>query len=161
MGQSGAQRMTVEELDDDAEFLGTHRHALDTKGRLVLPASFRDQLKDGMFMTIGFDNCLTVQTDRQWQRTRARLRQLNTSNPRARKFARLVTSNAERTTLDKQGRITIPPAHRRYARLDKDVTVVGAETRVEIWDTTRWDTYHGGGLDELAELADEFDMNIF
>lgn len=151
----------MEELDNDAEFLGTHHHAMDTKGRLVLPASFRDQLKEGMVMTIGFDNCLTVQTHQQWQRTRATLRSLNTSNPRQRKFARLVTANAEYLEIDKQGRITIPQEHRKYARLTKDVTVVGAETRVEIWDSERWEDYHAGGIADLAELSDEFEINIF
>lgn len=149
------------DLQDDAEFLGTYRHSMDTKGRLVMPAGFRELLKEGLVMTIGFDNCLVVQTNEQWQRTRETLRTLNTSNPRQRKFARMVTSHAEQTPLDKQGRITIPQLHRSYARLTKDIAVVGAETRVEIWDSERWDDYQQDGLADLAELSDEFDINIF
>ena len=151
----------MEEQDDSAEFLGTHHHAMDTKGRLVLPATFRELLKEGMVMTIGYDNCLTLQTPSQWKKTLTTLRSLKTSNPRERLFTRLVASNAEPQTLDKQGRISIPQDLREYARLDKDVAVVGAVTRVEIWDAVRWDEYEGGGLSNLAELSAEFDINIF
>ena len=116
----------MEEQDDSAEFLGTHHHAMDTKGRLVLPATFRELLKEGMVMTIGYDNCLTLQTTSEWKKTLTTLRSLKTSNPRERLFTRLVASNAEPQTLDKQGRISIPQDLREYARLDKDVAVVGA-----------------------------------
>lgn len=151
----------MEEQGTAAEFLGTHRHAMDTKGRLVLPATFRELLKDGMVMTIGYDHCLTLQTPEEWRRTLDTLRGLRSSNPRERMFSRLIASNAEPQEPDKQGRISIPSDLRSYARLTKDVAVVGAVTRVELWDAERWETYEAGGLENLAELSSEFDINIF
>lgn len=151
----------MEGQEDDANFLGTHHHSMDDKGRLVLPATFRELLKEGMVMTIGYDNCLTLQTPTQWDKTLATLKGLKTSNPRERLFSRLVASNAEPQTLDKQGRISVPQDLREYARLTRDVAVVGAVTRVELWDAARWDEYEGGGLSNLAELSAEFDINIF
>lgn len=151
----------MEDPGATAEFLGTHRHAMDAKGRLVLPAPYRELLREGMVMTIGYDNCLTLQTPDQWEQTVTALRGLRSSNPRERMFSRLVASNAQRQELDKQGRISIPQELRDYARLTRDVAVVGDITRVEIWDAGRWDEYEGGGLANLAELSAEFDMNIF
>lgn len=112
-------------------------------------------------MTIGFDNCLTVHPMREWASVRAALRGLESSDPEQRRFARMITSQAEHTTLDKQGRITIPQRLREYARLSKDCAVVGAETRAEIWDSARWDEYESGGLAGLAETSSTFNIGIF
>lgn len=134
---------------------------MDDKGRLVLPAAYRELLQGGLVMTIGYEHCLTIQTPSAWDATLETLQSLRSSNPRERLFTRLVASNAVEQDLDKQGRVSIPPDLREYARLTKDVAVVGAITRVEIWDSERWDAYEGGGLSDLAEMSAEFDINIF
>lgn len=149
------------ETDEAPEFLGVHRHSMDTKGRLVLPAPHRELLEGGLVMTIGFDNCLTVHPMEEWSRVRAALRELKTTDPVQRRFARMITSQAEHTQLDKQGRITIPQRLREYAHLTRDCAVVGAETRAEIWDSARWQEYEQGGLAGLAETSTTFDIGIF
>lgn len=151
----------MEETGTAAEFLGTHHHSMDDKGRLVLPAPFRDQLGGGLVMTIGFDNCLSIHTPEGWEEARAQLRQLRTTNPAERQFIRLMASKAQRQTLDKQGRISIPGQLRDYARLTKDCAVVGADTKIEVWDAERWQEYEAASLAMLPESSQQFDIGIF
>lgn len=112
-------------------------------------------------MTIGFENCLTVHTLDDWREVRAALRQMRTTDPKQRGFARMIASQAERTTLDKQGRVTIPQRLRQYARLGKDCAVIGAEKHAEIWDSVRWDDYERRSLEDLADNDEPFNIGIF
>lgn len=151
----------MEPDDDEAEFLGFHHHSMDTKGRLVLPAPHRKLLEEGLVMTIGFENCLTVHTLDDWKVVRASLRSLQTNDRQQRQFARMIASHAERTTLDKQGRVTIPQRLRQYAQLSKDCTVVGAEKHAEIWDAERWEDYSRRSLEDIADTDTTFNIGIF
>ena len=143
------------------EFLGEYRHTLDPKGRLILPSAYRDALTEGLVMTVGLDNCLAVYPDSDWPRIREGLRKLRATDRRERAFARMITSSAHLETPDKQGRVTIPPRLREYARLGKDVTVVGADVRIEIWDSGAWDTYRDRAMSEFANTEQAFDLGIF
>ncbi len=145
-------------VDTGALFLGEFQHTLDPKGRVILPSAFREALSEGLVMTVGLDNCLTVHPLADWRRLIAELRSLRTTDARERKFARMIRSQAHPDTLDRQGRVTIPARLRGYARLDKDVTVVGADARLEIWDTARWEAYRDEGMEEFAGTEHAFDM---
>lgn len=139
-------------------FLGEYQHTLDAKGRVILPAAFREQLQEGLVMTVGLDHCLTVHPHADWQRVRANLRALRTTDRRERMFARMMTSSAHAEQLDRQGRITIPTRLREYASLAKDVTVVGADARLELWDTGRWEAYREQGMADFANTEQSFEL---
>lgn len=131
-------------------FLGEYQHTLDPKGRVILPSAFREQLSEGLVMTIGIDNCLTVHPVADWERVVTELRTLVATDGRHRAYARVVTASAHPDTLDKQGRVTIPARLRSYAGLTKDVSVVGADLKVEIWDTPTWVPYRDRAMSDYA-----------
>jgi MraZ protein len=139
-------------------FLGEFQHTLDPKGRVILPSTFRDELKDGLVITVGQDRCLTVHPLEDWNRVLESLRALRTTDRRERMFARVMTSSAHHEELDKQGRVTIPARLREYAGLGKDVTVVGADMRLELWDTEAWDAYRDTAMAEFASTDTPFDL---
>lgn len=139
-------------------FLGEYQHTLDPKGRVILPSAFRERLKGGLVMTVGLDNCLTIHPVDEWQRVLENLRSLRTTDRRERMFARVMTSSAHSEDLDKQGRVTIPARLRDYAQLTKDVAVVGADMRIELWDSARWETYRDSAMADFANTEQPFDL---
>ena len=142
-------------------FLGEFQHTLDPKGRVILPSAFRELLAEGLVMTVGLDNCLTVHSLDDWQRVVTGLRNLRSTDRRERAFARMITSSAHPETPDRQGRITIPARLRDYARLTKDVTVVGADSRVELWESSAWAAYRDQAMDDFANTDEAFNLGIF
>lgn len=133
-------------------FLGTHSPRLDDKGRLILPARFRDELSDGLVISKGQDRCLVVWTKAGFDEHAAEVRQGRMTEERVRAYTRLLFASAYPDTPDKQGRITIPTALREYAGLTRDCVVVGADSRVEIWDATAWETYLANEEPAFADL---------
>jgi MraZ protein len=148
-------------VDDGGIFLGEYQHSLDPKGRVIFPAAYRDRLGDGLVMTVGVDNCITVHPTSEWERVVAGLRTLRSTDRRERMFTRMMTSMAHPDRLDKQGRVTIPARLRQYASLDRDVTVVGADTKIELWDTARWDAYRDQAMADFARTDSPFDLGGF
>lgn len=142
-------------------FLGEYQHTLDPKGRVILPSAFREELSEGLVMTVGLDHCLTVHPTSDWERVVQGLRGLRTTDRRERMFARVMTSSAHAEELDKQGRVTIPARLREYAGLTKDVTVVGADSRLELWDSTTWEDYRGEAMADFADTEQSFGIGIF
>ena len=136
-------------------FLGTHTPKLDEKGRIVLPSKFRDGLADGLVVTRGQDRCLAIWPLADFVEQTQKLRSAPSSNKQVRDYQRMLASGASDETLDKQGRLTIPAPLRTYAALDKDVVVVGAINRVEVWDAAAWQTYSQAQEAEFAEMNDD------
>ncbi len=136
-------------------FLGTHTPKLDDKGRIFLPAKFRDGLADGLVITRGQDRCLAIWPVADFVEQTQQLRNAPSSSKQVRDYQRMLASGASDETLDKQGRLTIPPPLRTYAGLDKDVVVVGAINRVEVWDAAAWQTYSEAQEAEFAEMNDD------
>lgn len=122
-------------------FLGTHTPRLDAKGRLILPAKFREKLEEGLVLTRGQERCLYVFTMAEFERIHEQLRSTPLSSKQARDYIRVFLSGASDEVPDKQGRITIPAPLRTYAGLDQELTVIGAGTRAEIWSTQAWQAY--------------------
>lgn len=122
-------------------FLGTHSPRLDEKGRLILPAKFRDELGNGLVLTRGQERCIYVFSQREFERVHEQMREAPISSRQARDYIRVFLSGASDEMPDKQGRITIPPALRAYAGLDRELAVIGAGTRAEIWDAAAWNEY--------------------
>lgn len=143
---------------EDAPFLGEYQHALDEKGRLILPSAYREHLSEGLVMTMGLDHCLTIHPHADWQRVLAELRNFRSTDRRERAFVRMITSSAHPEELDRQGRVTVPPRLREYAGLRKDVTVVGADWKVEVWDTPTWESYRDQAMADFAATDRPFDV---
>jgi MraZ protein len=138
-----------------AVFLGTHTPRLDDKGRLFLPAKFRDRLAGGLVVTRGQERCLYVFPMDEFSRVAEGMRSAPLTNKAARDFLRVFLSGASDEIPDKQGRVTVPSGLRQYAGLTRDCTVIGAGTRIELWDTTAWDTYLQSNEQAFADQSEE------
>ena len=136
-------------------FFGTYTPKLDEKGRLFLPAKFRDQLTEGLVVTRGQERCLTVWSMEDFGRLTDRLREAPVTNKGTRDYVRMLFAAASQEVPDKQGRISIPGSLREYASLTKDVVVIGSMNRIEIWDPTAWTAYSEEQEQKFSELSDE------
>jgi MraZ protein len=142
-------------------FLGTHTPRLDDKGRIFLPAKFRDDLQGGLVITKGQDRCLYVWSLADFEGLTDRVRQAPFTNKASRDFLRVLFSGASDEIPDKQGRITIPPVLREYARLQRDCVVIGAMDRVEIWDAESWAAYSAEHEESFASMSEEVIDGVF
>ena len=136
-------------------FFGTYTPRLDEKGRLFLPAKFRDELAEGLVVTRGQERCLYVWSMEEFGKLTERLREAPVTNKATRDYVRMFFAGAANETPDKQGRITVPPMLREYASLQRDCIVIGAMNRIEIWDATSWQTYSDEQEQAFADLSDE------
>ncbi|MFT4287340.1 division/cell wall cluster transcriptional repressor MraZ [Nocardioides sp.] len=136
-------------------FMGTYTPKLDEKGRLFLPARFRDRLAEGVVVTQGQENCLVVWPEDVFMDEARRAQQESMKVRGNRDFARVFFGGAEQGVPDKQGRIGISPYLRAYAGLTKDVVVIGVMDRIEIWDPERWRDYSTDAQAKFAELDEE------
>lgn len=136
-------------------FLGEYEHTLDDKNRLTVPARFREAFAGGVVVTRGMDGCLAVYTREGWERfVELRLEGLDPFSKEARQISRFVFSGAVESAPDRQGRVMLPPALIRHARLGRDVVVAGLRDHVEIWDRTTW-SKHLEEVEGSAELVAE------
>ncbi len=142
-------------------FLGTHSPRLDDKGRLILPAKFREQLEAGVVLTRGQERCLYLFPVSEFERLAEQLRQAPVTSKQARDYLRVFLSGASDEVPDRQGRITIPPVLRTYAGLGRDCAVIGAGQRVEIWDAGAWEAYLAASEQAFAEQAEEVVPGLF
>jgi len=124
-----------------ALFLGTYTPRLDDKGRLALPAKFRSDLEGGLVITKGQERCLFVFPMAEFTRITDLLRTAPVTQRNVRDYSRVFFASASHEVPDAQGRITVPPPLREYAGLAKDCVVIGANTRVEVWDVQAWQSY--------------------
>ena len=136
-------------------FLGTHAPRLDDKGRLVLPAKFREQLATGLVLTKGQDRSIVVWPAAEFAAYAERLNEASRSDARVRAYLRVLFSGASDETPDKQGRVSVPQILRDYAGLDRDVVVVGNGTTCEIWDAEAWQQYLAGQEDAFSSISEE------
>jgi MraZ protein len=142
-------------------FLGTHNPKLDDKGRVILPAKFRHELAEGLVVTRGQENCLYVFSSDEFNDLHERIRQAPVTSKAARDFLRVFLSGASAETPDSQNRITLPANLREYAGLGKDLTVIGAGSRVEIWDTKTWNTYLAEHEQSFSDIEEEVIPGLF
>lgn len=142
-------------------FMGEYNHTIDAKGRLIVPAKFREALGDEFVVTRGLDDCLFVFPNEGWKVFEEKLSTLPVANKNARRFARFFLSGAATVELDKQGRILIPTTLGEYGALEKEVVFIGVANRVEIWSKERWENSAVmDDMDEIAESMDELGLSI-
>lgn len=136
-------------------FLGTYEPRLDDKGRLILPAKFRDQMAGGIVITPGQDRCLYGYPMATFEQIVAGMQTASTTSKPNRDFIRVFLSGASDEIPDKQGRVTLTSKLRRYAGLERELAVVGAGSRVEIWDLEAWNTYLAANEQSFADISEE------
>ena len=142
-------------------FLGTHTPKLDEKGRLFLPARFRDELATGVVLTKGQERCLYVFKHPDFQAHAELLKSAPLTAKAVRDYSRVFFASAFDDVPDKQGRVTVPAPLRAYAGLTKDCVVIGANTRLEIWDAAAWATYEADKEQAFADQAEEVLPGVF
>ena len=133
--------------------MGEYNHTIDAKGRLIVPAKFREILGDEFVVTKGLDNCLFVYPNDEWQKFEEKLQTLLLTNKNARQFTRFFLAGAASVEVDKQGRILLPSVLREFAGLEKDVVLVGVASRIEIWSRDRWNESISTYDDDMDEVA--------
>lgn len=141
--------------------LGTHTPRLDDKGRVVLPAKFREELTAGVVMTKGQDRCVVLWPAAQFDAYAQRLNEASRSNAAVRSYLRVLFSSAFDQTPDKQGRVSVPPALREFAGLERDVVIAGNGATAEIWDSISWQQYLAAQESSFADLSEEVVPGIF
>ena len=144
-------------------FMGEYSHTIDTKGRLIIPSRFREELGETFVVTKGLDGCLFVFSDEEWKAFEIKLKSLPLTNKNARQFARFFVAGATPCELDKQWRILLPATLREFAGLEKDVVLTGMLNRIEIWSKDKWNENNSlddVAMDEIAEQMTDLGLGI-
>ena len=135
-------------------FMGEYHHNVDTKGRLIVPAKFRDDLGEMFVLTRGLDQCLFGYPLNEWKIIEDKLKSLPMTKKDARAFTRFFFSGATECEIDKQGRINISSPLLNYAKLEKECVILGVSNRIEIWSQDIWNDYFSESADCFAEIAE-------
>ena len=154
MVQSGTKWSKVGEL---SMLVGSYNHKLDSKGRTVLPARFRGELGSSIVATIGIDRCIALYPVSRWEELILKLKDLSSFKKKTRDFRRVLLSMATELEIDGSGRILIPSGLREYAVIDQEVTLIGLEDHLEIWDSIRWEEQRSGVLMDFSDLAEDLE----
>lgn len=160
MVESGA-KWGKEVRGDGSMFMGEFQHSIDDKGRIIIPAKFRDLLGASFVVTRGLDQCLFVYPMEEWAVLEQKLKALPLMKSDARAFTRFFFSGATECEWDKQGRVNLPGNLRQYAKLEKDCVVLGVSNRVEIWSRDTWEQYFQQSEDTFNDIAEKLvDFNF-
>ncbi|MBS4960054.1 MAG: division/cell wall cluster transcriptional repressor MraZ [Clostridiales bacterium] len=138
-------------------FMGEQQHTIDAKGRLIVPAKYREGLGEKFVVTKGLDQCLQVYPMEEWEKFEKKLEALPS---KAMKIVRFFTSGATECELDGQGRIMIPPTLRAYAGLEKEIVSIGVVNKVEIWNRDRWNEYNQNIFEDedMSDIMNELGL---
>jgi len=139
-------------------FYGEYLHSVDRKGRLILPARFREIAKgnfiEKFFVTRGLDKCLFMFSEEEWRAQEGKFKAISFTKQQARTFNRLYFSGAVEVILDRQGRILLPQYLKDFAQIKRDVVIVGVSNRIEIWAKDKWQEFYGSSRQSFEEIAE-------
>jgi MraZ protein len=135
-------------------FMGEYHHSIDNKGRLIVPAKFREDLGEMFIITRGLDQCLFGYPLSEWKILEEKLKGLPLTKKDARAFTRFFFSGATESELDKQGRVNLPAPLLQYAKLEKDCVILGVSNRIEIWSEKIWEDYFVQSEESFTEIAE-------
>lgn len=142
-------------------FMGEYSHTIDTKGRMSVPARFREELGESFVVTKGLDGCLFVYDMDEWKVFEEKLKSLPMTHKDTRKFTRFFLAGATLAEVDKQGRILLPAVLREFATITKDVVLLGVGNRIEIWSKEAWEAQGDfADMDDIAERMAELGLDI-
>lgn len=143
-----------------SSFSGEFQHSIDSKGRVIVPAKLRESLGETFTITVGYDGCLSMYPNNEWNEFIEKLRELPQVKKDVRKFTRLFLAAATVCEIDKQGRVLIPVKLREYAGFVKDIVFVGQLNKVEIWSKEKWDDVNNFDMEEVLDSLAEMDFNL-
>lgn len=135
-------------------FIGEYHHTIDEKGRIIIPAKFREELGDNFIITRGIENCLFVYSKENWAKITNKLNSLPFTKKDARTFNRFFMSGATDVELDKQGRVNISKPLIDYASLIKDCVIIGTGDRLEVWSQESWESFFDSTKDSMSDIAE-------
>ena len=139
-------------------FYGEYEHTIDRKGRLIVPAKFRQALKEhdigSLFLTRGLDGCLFLFPESEWRMVESRFKQIPFTKAEGRKFNRMFFSGAAEMTVDTLGRILVPKTLKEFAGIKEDVMIVGVSSRIEVWSRQRWQAFYETSKQSFEEVAE-------
>ena len=135
-------------------FMGEYQHSIDVKGRMIVPAKFRDLLGESFVLTRGLDQCILGYPMEEWRKLEEKLKDLPMTKKDARAFARFFFSGASEVEIDKQGRINIPSTLINFANLEKECVVLGVSSKIEVWSKEAWDNYFDESAESFSEIAE-------
>jgi len=139
-------------------FYGEFRHSIDRKGRLILPAKFRDTCKEygieRFFLTRGLDRCIFMFTEDEWRTQEQKFKAMPFTKQETRNFNRMFFSGAVDAAPDKQGRFIVPQYLKDYASIKRDTIVIGVSNRIEIWDRKSWNEFYAGSNESFEQIAE-------
>jgi MraZ protein len=140
-------------------FYGEYVHSIDRKGRLILPAKFREVAKgnfiEKFFITRGLDKCLFMFAEEEWKTQEVKFKSISFTKQEARVFNRLYFSGAVEVLPDKQGRILIPQYLKDFAEIKRDVVIVGVSNRIEVWSKDKWEDFYGNSKQSFEQIAEK------
>lgn len=142
-------------------FMGEYEHNLDAKGRVIVPAKFREGLGEKFIITRGLDKCLFAYPLDEWKILEEKLKKLPLTKKDARAFTRFFFSGAVECEIDKQGRVNLPQPLRSYSKLEKECIIIGVSERIEIWAKDLWEDYFSESEESFSEIAEnlmDFDI---
>ena len=141
-------------------FMGEYCHNLDDKSRIVIPSTFRMELKDKFIITRGLEKCLYIYTMDEWNKIVQKLDTLPFTKKDVRTFMRAFFSGANTCEIDRSGRIVISSTLASYANLKKECTIIGANDRIEIWAKDEWDNFMNMTSDKISDIAENLFMDV-
>ncbi|BDR58299.1 division/cell wall cluster transcriptional repressor MraZ [Xylocopilactobacillus apicola] len=136
-------------------FMGEFRHSLDQKGRIIIPANFRNELGKIFIVTRGMDGCLFIYPQKSWDLLVDKLATLSLTKKDARSFSRFFYSGASECEIDKQGRVNLPQNLITFANLDKDCVILGVNSRVEIWDAKTYEKVDEEMTIQISDISEK------
>jgi MraZ protein len=135
-------------------FIGEYHHTIDEKGRIIVPAKFREELGNNFIVTRGIEDCLFVYSTENWATITNKLNSLPFTHKDARTFNRFFMSGATDVELDKQGRMNLPAPLISYAHLLKDCVIIGTGDRLEVWSEESWSRFFDSTKDSMSDIAE-------
>ncbi|HHZ04946.1 MULTISPECIES: division/cell wall cluster transcriptional repressor MraZ [Acetomicrobium] len=134
--------------------IGTYEHRLDSKGRLVLPSKFRQEMGEQLVASVGVERCISLYSKDEWEKLLEKLQKMPFSQSKARDFLRVFLATAHEITLDSAGRILLPQMLKSHAYLETEVSIIGVGDHLEIWDRETWNKYRQDILSNLSTIVE-------
>lgn len=142
-------------------YIGEYTHSIDDKGRVIMPSKFREELGVKFYVTKGMEGCVFVYDEVEWKRLEEKTKNLKLTSKKARQFERLFYAPARELEFDKQGRFVIPQNLRDYANIEKEASIIGVSSRIEIWDKSKYEEYINGSEMDYDSITEDFeDLDI-
>lgn len=139
-------------------FYGEYIHTIDRKGRLILPARFREISKENeiekFFVTRGLDKCIFMFSEEEWRNQEQKFKNMSFTKQESRSFNRMIFSGAVEAMPDKQGRFIIPQYLKDFANIKRETVIIGVSNRIEIWDTTTWREFYRSSSSAFEQIAE-------